>query len=274
MIREITEILSTKYERSEARALAQIIATEATQMNLNQLFLAAPSIDDFPRLRDWVNRLLNYEPLQYIMGYTTFCDNTIYCDSRALIPRPETEELVQWVVSSADHSASLRIQDIGTGTGCIALSLALALPESSVIASDISSDALDLARANAKNLEAENVSFLQQDILNPGESDDIFDIIVANPPYITPAEMSEMSENVLNFEPHNALFVPAERPLLFYEAIVDYAKKHLDGALFMEINQYLAEEMKALLVNAGFSDVEVRRDMFDNSRMIYGFRKL
>lgn len=274
MIREITDILATKYERSEARALAQIIATEATQMNLNQLFLAAPSIDDFPRLRDWVNRLLNYEPLQYIMGYTTFCDHIFYCDSRALIPRPETEELVNWVLDSADKKSPLRIQDIGTGTGCIALSLALALPESSVVASDISSDALDLARANAKNLDVANVSFLQQDILNPEDSDDIFDIIVANPPYITPAEMSEMSENVLDYEPHSALFVPADRPLLFYEAIVEYAKKHLNGALYMEINQYLADEMKALLSDAGFSNVEVRRDMFDNQRMIYGYRTL
>lgn len=274
MIREITDILAAKYERSEARALAQIIATEATQMNLNQLFLAAPSIDDFPRLRDWVNRLLNYEPLQYIMGYTTFCDHIFYCDSRALIPRPETEELVNWVLDSADKNSSLRIQDIGTGTGCIALSLALALPESSVVASDISSDALDLARANAKNLDVANVSFLQQDILNPEDSDDIFDIIVANPPYITPAEMSEMSENVLDYEPHSALFVPADRPLLFYEAIVEYAKKHLNGALYMEINQYLADEMKALLSDAGFSNVEVRRDMFDNQRMIYGYRTL
>lgn len=274
MIREITDILAAKYERSEARALAQIIATEATQMNLNQLFLAAPSIDDFPRLRDWVNRLLNYEPLQYIMGYTTFCDHIFYCDSRALIPRPETEELVNWVLDSADKNSPLRIQDIGTGTGCIALSLALALPESSVVASDISSDALDLARANAKNLDVANVSFLQQDILNPEDSDDIFDIIVANPPYITPAEMSEMSENVLDYEPHSALFVPADRPLLFYEAIVEYAKKRLNGALYMEINQYLADEMKALLSDAGFSNVEVRRDMFDNPRMIYGYRTL
>ncbi len=221
-------------------------------------------------------RLENNEPLQHVLGYCEFYGRKFKCDGRALVPRPETEELVEWITSM--HNAqctmhNLNILDIGTGTGCIALSLAKELPEAKVSALDISKEALSLARENAELLSAKNVQFVQGDILNhsslliPHSS---FQIIVSNPPYVRECEKADMEANVLDYDPHTALFVSDEDPLIFYRAIGEFALTHLttNGALYFEINQYLGRETCDLLIGLGYRNVELREDINGNARMV------
>ena len=225
-----------------------------------------------------IERLKNNEPLQHVMGQCEFYGRKFKCDGRALVPRPETEELVEWIISM--HNAqctvhnSFNILDIGTGTGCIALSLAKELAEAEVTALDISPEALSLAHENAEILEVKNVVFVEGDILNMDDkhvvAKDKYTVIVSNPPYVRECEKKDMEANVLEYDPHTALFVSDEDPLKFYRAIGEFALTHLEdgGALYFEINQYLGQETCDLLIAMGYRNVEMREDINGNPRMI------
>lgn len=236
------------------------------------------------------------KPLQYILGTAHFMDLELLVNEHVLIPRPETEELVRWiledlqddtglgldanrslsVISTSLKDRSLQILDIGTGSGCIAIALAKALPNAKVTAIDISEKALAVAQKNSvfNNVD---VTFTRQDILDPEHTPEIelqFDIIVSNPPYVRQLEQSQMQKNVMDYEPHTALFVPDNDALIFYDAIAKFAQRHLKkkGSLYFEINQYLGAETKALLKAHDFSEIELRKDMFGNDRMLKAIR--
>lgn len=223
------------------------------------------------------------KPLQYILGTAHFMDLELQVDENVLIPRPETEELVQWILLDAERSRSvistslndlpLYILDIGTGSGCISIALAKHLLNAKVFALDVSEGALNVARKNAVS-NGVDITFLHEDILN-AELELVFDIIVSNPPYVRELEKSEIQKNVKDFEPGTALFVPDDDPLVFYRAIIDFAEKHLSekGKLYFEINQYLGEETRALFNHRNFSEIELRKDMFGNDRMLKAIRK-
>jgi release factor glutamine methyltransferase len=225
-------------------------------------------------LTSMLQRLKKEEPIQYIIGETEFYGLTFMVDPHVLIPRPETEELVDWIVKVSSESQGLRILDIGTGSGCIAISLAKHLPNAAVYALDISKKALQVAEYNAK-FNKVSIEFIEKDILktklNLKDSNNIkYDIIVSNPPYVRESEKEAIKKNVLAFEPHSALFVEDTNPILFYEAIAKFAKKNLraEGKLFFEINQYLSNQISQLLKKNGFTKIELRKDLFGNDRMI------
>lgn len=228
------------------------------------------------------------KPLQYILGTAHFMDLQLKVNTHVLIPRPETEELVQWIVDDVRREMldirgetlevnpikpeRIRLLDVGTGSGCIAIALAKKLPEAEVYALDFSEKILKIARENAI-LNGVEVTFLKHDIRNPNPEFDLeFDLIVSNPPYVRACEKPQMKNNVKKYEPETALFVPDENPLVFYEAIAQLAAIHLRdrGALYLEINQYLAKENQALLTAHNFSNLECRKDIFGNDRMVKG----
>lgn len=218
--------------------------------------------------------LKQHIPIQYIIGETEFMDFTFKVSLKVLIPRPETEDLVRWIVEDYQGvtTRDFRILDIGTGSGCIAISVAKHLEGAKVSALDISSDALDSAKSNAA-LNEVHIDFYEGDILDGVPTlaiESNFDIIISNPPYVRELEKKEMSENVLEHEPDIALFVSDKDPLVFYRAIANFAKENLsdDGALYLEINQYLGNEMIALLNEYNFKDIELRKDIFGNDRMV------
>ena len=210
-------------------------------------------------IKEAIRELQNHKPIQYILGETVFFSYRFLVDENVLIPRPETEELVDWVLTTVTPTSKpLKIIDIGTGSGCIAISLAKSLPK-----------ALQVARRNAE-LNGVTINFLQQDILQTTSLPDTYDIIISNPPYVRSLEKAEMQANVLEYEPYMALFVSDTDPLLFYNRIATLARKSLSpqGSLFFEINQYLGEEMIALLKAKGFEKVVLRQDLSGNDRMI------
>lgn len=237
-------------------------------------------------------QLKKERPLQYILGVAHFMDLELKVNEHVLIPRPETEELVQWiledvkeqhnrdaersrsVISTPLNDRSLQILDIGTGSGCIAIALAKQLPNAKVYALDVSEEALRVARENAKSNQVD-VEFLHQSILDPELDLELqFDIIVSNPPYVRDLEKSEMNKNVKEYEPNLALFVPDDDALVFYRAIAQFSERHLakQGCLYLEINQYLGEETKSVLKAHNFSEIELRKDIFGNDRMLKGKR--
>ena len=224
------------------------------------------------RFEDALLRLKNHEPIQYIIGETEFFGLTFSVDNNVLVPRPETEDLVQWILEDfALEDKPLKILDIGTGSGCIAISLARHLPKAKVSAIDISEKALEIAKANAKCNSVE-ISFIQQDILNTETLLGDWDIIVSNPPYVRELEKKDMQRNVLDHEPETALYVKDEDPLLFYNKITKLAKQALKpkAKLYFEINQYLAKETEEMMQEQGFSS-EKRKDIFGNFRMLRAF---
>ncbi len=223
--------------------------------------------------QDAVNRLLSNEPIQYILGETAFYGLPFKVNKHTLIPRPETEELVSWILSEINNSNlpidSARILDIGTGSGCIAVSLAKNIATSEVYGMDISEEALTIARENAI-LNSVKVTFLQADVLGLRGLEGQYDVIVSNPPYVRELEKQLMHENVLKHEPNQALYVSDDDPLVFYRKIAQLAKKHLkpNGKLFFEINEYLGKEMISLLKSEGFNTVELKKDIYGKDRML------
>lgn len=223
-------------------------------------------------LKKALERLKKEEPIQYIIEQTEFYGFPFWVDKNTLIPRPETEELVEWILSEAvsfEKENYLKVLDIGTGTGCIPISLAKKLPKAALSAIDVSTDALKIAKKNA-DLNKVDVNFIETDILETSDLPEKFHIIVSNPPYVRELEKKEIQNNVLENEPHLALFVSDENPLIFYDKIADLAKKHLynNGVLFFEINQYLAKETMEMLQAKGFKKTELRKDLFGKDRMI------
>lgn len=226
---------------------------------------------DLLRLTDFINRLLNHEPVQYVTGIAHFMDLKLEVNSNVLIPRPETEELLQWIIDDFLNSTkTVKVLDIGTGSGCIALALKKYLKSSEVYALDKSKNALNLAINNAKKNQLE-VYFIHDDILFLSSKQLLkFDIIVSNPPYVLLSEKKLMNKNVLEHEPHLALFVDDYDPILFYKAIVDYSLNNLNskGLLYFEINEKYGEEIKIMLLNLNFINIELRKDFFGKDRFI------
>jgi release factor glutamine methyltransferase len=227
------------------------------------------SATDFEKIEAIILRLKIFEPIQYILGETEFYGLKLKVNPSVLIPRPETEELVQFITKSNLPGNSI-ILDIGTGSGCIALALKSQLKNAEVFGVDVSENALEVARKNALE-NSLDVGFFQSDILKWNEFEwKNFDVIVSNPPYIRESEKLQMHSNVLNFEPENALFVTDADPLIFYKSIAAFAKKHLtkSGILFFEINENLGLEMNEMLVDFGFCDIEIRKDINGKNRMV------
>lgn len=216
-----------------------------------------------------LEELTKNKPIQYITKNAYFYGLNFYVNEKVLIPRQETNELVDWVLMSVTHSKPIKILDIGTGSGCIAITLKKNLPLSEVFAIDISNEAIQVAQKNANDNEVE-INFSQKNILEINDLKSNFDIIISNPPYVRELEKLEMAPNVLDNEPHLALFVPDNNPLLFYEKITEIALKNLteDGMLFFEINQYLSAETKKMIENKGFKNVTLRKDLQENYRMV------
>ena len=270
--RQIVHDLCLVYSESEARALARWLCEERFDLSQADILLDKDnqlSADDIEVLREITSRLIKHEPIQYILGETDFCGHRFSVAPGALIPRPETAELVGHILQSLDSDASVSILDIGTGTGCIGLSLALGLPQARVTAWDISPEALTIARRNAERYPEADFCLEQADILNPPVDDNRrWDLIVSNPPYVRQSEAEQMAPNVLRYEPHLALFVPDDNPLQFYRSILWYAMSHLapKGVIWFEINQALGEEMRHLIEYFGFSRVEILKDGFGNDR--------
>ncbi|HAF29287.1 MAG TPA: peptide chain release factor N(5)-glutamine methyltransferase [Bacteroidales bacterium] len=218
-----------------------------------------------------IHELKSYKPIQYILGNTEFYNLSYHVTSEVLIPRPETEELVDWIIQE-NQTKSLKILDIGTGSGCIAISLAKNIHGSLVFASDISNDALILTRKNSK-LNNSDIQILHLDILKQDvQLKERFDIIVSNPPYITEKEKSLMHKNVLDFEPELALFVSNENPLIFYKAIINFSLNHLNpgGKLYVEINEAYGKETSVLLEENFFHNIELKKDINGKDRMLRG----
>lgn len=220
-----------------------------------------------------LKRILNNEPFQYIIGDVEFYGLELNCDARALIPRPETEELVDWVLSTLNKNAKLEIADLCSGSGCIALALKSKIPNAEIIAAELSDDAIALIEENCIKTDL-HVIPLKMDVLRDAEyssfEEGSFDCWVSNPPYIPMKDKQMMSENVLDFEPHLALFVEGNDPLIFYSKLAENARKYLKnyGYLFFEIHEDYSEEMKSMMLLKGFVNIELRKDLQGKARMM------
>jgi len=259
------------YDDEEARQLFYLTVDHVSGLSRNQVMIHAdlePDEKQQASFQQVLAELKEGRPLQHIFGEAWFYGLKFKVSSAVLIPRPETEELVQWIIETAAGTAGVSLIDIGTGSGCIAVTLKNKLTGLQVDALDISADALNIARENAIG-NAVEVNFIQADILGY-EGLARYDFIVSNPPYITQEERSEMHRNVLSHEPHLALFVSDENPLIFYKSIADFALKQLRhaGYLFFEINEYLGKEMVDMLSAKGFTDIQLRKDMQGKDRMM------
>lgn len=290
--------LTVIYNEREAQAIVRTVLDVLFGMSLTDICLGKVtqlSADDTTRLEKIMQRLEKSEPVQYVLGAEWFAGRLFDVAPGVLIPRPETEELVKWTCDEAkekekeDNSKEERgkeekevskkgeeaphpsILDIGTGSGCIAITVALALPQARVTAWDISTDALAIAAGNAHRLGA-SVRFEHQDALSAPDDEACWDVIVSNPPYICDRERADMSDNVLSYEPELALFVPDSDPLLFYRAITRYASKALKpgGRLLFETNTAYAHEVAQAMADEGFTAIEVRNDCFGKPRMVKG----
>ena len=272
---EFWQRLTTIYDADEAKAIARFVLDVRFGLSWTDIICGKTdsfSADEQDELEHLVQRLETDEPVQYVLGEAEFGGRTFHVEPGVLIPRPETYELCQWITKSEKReviSDKCSILDIGTGSGCIAITLAAEIPNAQVTAWDISNDALRIASENAKSTNV-HVSFEKVDALNlqSSISNFQFDVIVSNPPYICNKERVGMERNVLEHEPGLALFVPDDDPLLFYRAIARYAAKVLKpgGALFFEINPLYVNEMQEMLYKEGFAHIEIRNDQFGKQR--------
>ena len=272
IVNEIREALRGIYPDSEALSLAKMLLVEAFGFSTLELYGGKDKEISGKRrdvLDKMLSRLQKNEPIQYVLGKETFCGLDFEVDSNVLIPRPETRELVEWIVADRKLDASCRVLDIGTGSGCISISLAKFLSGAEVEAWDISEGALGVARRNAVRNEVE-VLFRQQDVLYALPGDTRYDVIVSNPPYITEKERLDMDANVLDWEPFTALFVPDADPLLFYRKIAELGLSMLNigGALYFEINRAYGQETVRMLEGLSYKQIELRKDEWGNDRMV------
>lgn len=281
--RNIISQLSACYDPGEARAITRMVLERRFALSWTDVLcrgIETMSEKDKAELTGIIGRIADGEPVQYVLGEAEFCARIFHVEPRVLIPRIETEELITQVLTSIYGCRQpLRIMDIGTGSGCIAISIDKALEETNtdyvVDAIDISADAIRIAKGNATQLGATHTNFIKTDILNEAQmallSTD-YSVIVSNPPYICNKERAEMDSHVIDHEPHSALFVPDNDPLLFYKAITYFAKGHLlsGGKLLFEINRAYGEETADVLRSYGFQEVAVIKDQFGNDRIVKG----
>nr|WP_315173481.1 peptide chain release factor N(5)-glutamine methyltransferase [uncultured Flavobacterium sp.] len=269
-IQELTLI----YDAGEAESFFYLILEEKKQLKRIDLALHPDLVFSEEEIGVWnavLEQLKQEIPIQYLLGKTSFYGLDFEVNAAVLIPRPETEELVEWILESQKskvESQKVKILDIGTGSGCVAISLAKNLPDATVFALDVSEDALATAKINAAN-NLVNVTFIHQNILETEDLLQQFDIIVSNPPYVRNLEKEEIKKNVLENEPHLALFVADNDALVFYKKIAQLAQKNLlpNGQLYFEINQYLGKEMVDLLEKMNFKTIDLRKDIYGNDRM-------
>ena len=268
--------LTPLYDAGEAQAIVRTVLDVEYGMTLTDIICGKVnelSSDEERNLEEIIARLQNGEPVQYVLGEADFAGRTFHVEPGVLIPRPETAELCQWIeeeVSSLEADDPKQILDICTGSGCIAITLGLNIPNSEVTGWDISEDALRIAQGNVEMLKAGNVRIEYQDALMLPKAAETADIIVSNPPYICEKEKADMEKNVLEHEPSIALFVPDKDPLKFYRAIAEYASSALksEGALYFEINPIYEKETREMLEGLGFKDIETKEDAFGKKRMM------
>ena len=287
---QLWQSITPLYEAGEAQAIVRTVLDVRYGMTLTDIICGKVnelSSDEERNLEEIITRLQNGEPVQYVLGEADFAGRTFHVEPGVLIPRPETAELCQWIeeeVSSLDADDPKQILDICTGSGCIAITLGLTLPNSEVTGWDISEDALRIAQGNVEMLKARNVRIEYQDALmlpKAAEAAEIseaaesslsksWNIIVSNPPYICEKEKADMEKNVLEHEPSIALFVPDEEPLKFYRAIAEYASSALksEGALYFEINPIYEKETREMLQDLGFKDIKTKEDAYGKKRMM------
>ncbi|WP_395046095.1 peptide chain release factor N(5)-glutamine methyltransferase [Flavobacterium sp.] len=271
---QFTQELTSIFDEKEIESFFYIILEAFHNLKRVDLVLNPDLELDTIQLSRWETvlwQLKEQKPIQYILGETEFFGLPFYVNENTLIPRPETEELVDWIIKDLKIKKfkDLKILDIGTGSGCIAISLAKNLPNASVFAIDVSEKALATAKKNVE-LNDVKVTFIEQNILETEDLNQQFDIIVSNPPYVRNLEKQEIHKNVLEYEPHLALFVEDNDALLFYRKITELAVKNLSerGGLYFEINQYLGKEMVDLLEKNNFKNIELKKDVYGNDRMI------
>ena len=267
-IEQLRNGLAGVAEPQEVQAMIRVICEDV--FNYDQVDVALRQESELPdfapeRIADIIARLRRHEPLQYVVGHARFHGHQFKVTPAVLIPRPETEQLVDLIIDE-NQGSDLRVLDMGTGSGCIAISLARALKFAQVDALDVSRDALEVARQNAADLKVK-VRFFESDMLSPQPAAR-YDIIVSNPPYVCWSECEAMDRNVKDYEPGQALFVPDNDPLQFYKAIVPYAAQSLErgGKLYLEINQRFGNEVKRLLQDNGFDEVRIIEDSFGKVR--------
>ena len=260
------------YPETEIKSFSYLIIEKLTGFSRTEVYVNKNTLfsnEQYHEIESFIEKLKKFIPIQYILGETEFYGLPFYVNKSVLIPRPETEELVDWICTENNKSQGLQILDIGTGSGCIALSLKHEFPNSVVNGFDISEKALETAQRNATRNKLE-VNFRIVDILNTPDIASKWDIIVSNPPYITENEKDDMLPNVLEHEPHLALFVPDNDPLLFYRKIALFALQHLqpNGKLYFEINRTQGKQCVDLLTEMGFIDVMMKKDISGNDRMV------
>ena len=264
--------ISGIYDDREAENIFHLVVDHLTGINMKAGAGKDFTPDDlfYTKLEEIEHRLLNHEPIQYIINEAWFYDVPFYVDNRVLIPRPETEELVHWVVKEQTGREYFTLLDIGTGSGCIPITLKRKLPAGTVYSCDISKCALDVAQKNARQYQTD-IRFLELDFLNSNTWEELptFDIIVSNPPYIPESDSGTMHNNVLHHEPHLALFVANNNPLVFYEAIALMGKKLLNkkGAIYVEIHESLGNATVELFEKQGYQTL-LRKDMQNRDRMV------
>ena len=271
-IQSIAAQLQAVYPTDEAEALAWWIAEELTGCNRTQLQFGYKGTTNFPNLQTIIDRLMHFEPIQYIFGHTLWCGLDLKVTPDTLIPRPETAELVEKIANYQLPVTNCRVLDIGTGSGCIAIALKKRHPEWQITGIDISAEAIEVAKENAR-INGVEVAFEVADILDSNEQNRQYDIVVSNPPYICEKEKAAMRPNVLNYEPASALFVPDNDPLLFYRRIAElyslsFRKWPEVGYLFFEINEAYPSELTAMLKELGYTDIHIHYDIYGKPRII------
>ncbi len=273
----VRPLLAT-YDVDEARSMVFLLMEHFLHLNKIDILVNKPLPEGYPKelFRSITQRLNQHEPVQYIIGESEFMGRRFLVNPAVLIPRPETEELVYWIVKECrSFSKPFRVLDIGTGSGCIAVSLAKELAMAQVSAWDISAEALEVARKNAETNQA-TVQFSQVDMLQPRLLPPVsgFDLVVSNPPYVTQAETELMRPNVTEYEPHLALFVENDNPLLFYEAIAAFCQQYLTtkGRCYVEINEQYGMEIRRLFLEKGFASADIHLDLFDKHRFVKATR--
>lgn len=272
---EFISQLTPLYDEGEAESFFYLILEEKHHLKRIDLALQLDLEFSESEIQGWnviLEQLKLELPIQYILGTTRFYGLKFEVNDNVLIPRPETEELMDWIIRDCfvlTNDNIPKILDIGTGSGCIAIALAKNLPNAQVFAIDVSEEALATAKRNAEQNDV-NITFIQKNILEVSDLEQQFDIIVSNPPYVRNLEKAEIKKNVLEYEPHLALFVDDNDALIFYRKIGELAQKNLSkqGQLYFEINQYLGKETVELLESLGFSDIELKKDIYGNDRMI------